>query len=583
VRRQEKDGIRLELVKNAFAAIADEMAVTVVRTARSYVIKEAMDFSTGLMDSEGALIAQGLCLPVHMGSFPPTMQAVLDEFGRQLAPGDIYVLNDPYVGRGIHLPDIFVFQPIFCDAQLLGFATAIGHQTDIGGRVAGGNACDNTEIFQEGLRIPPLKLFDRGTPNETLFKLLNLNVRIPEKVFGDVMATVAACRRGERGVLELSARYGTDTIVRDMRDLQDYSEKITRAELGEFPDGEWEFEDYIDNDGFDPAPIRILVKLTKVGTDLHVDFSGTSGQVKGSINMPISLTHSCVYACVRSVLDPSIPTNSGFMRPIHVHAQPGTIVNPTCPAPVAARGLTAMRTTEAIWGALAQMLPHKVFACGVQGDLGVTIAGYRPGAHPFVHLEFLFGTWGGRPTKDGIDGLSSLAVNYSNSPIEVIEAEQPIRINRYSFRADSGGPGKHRGGLGMEREYQLVDVDEAVLQVRSDRQQFRPYGLQGGLPGATAANVLNPGGPGEENLPGKFMMTFKRGDSYRSVLAGGGGWGDPLDRDPEAVLDDVRNEKVSPESAQRDYGVVLNRAPLAVDHAATRELRQRRRAERTVE
>jgi N-methylhydantoinase B len=375
VSQSTKDPIRLELLKNAFAAIADEMAVTVVRTARSYVIKEAMDFSTGLMDAEGGLIAQGLCLPIHMGSFPPTMQAVLDEFRGQLAPGDIYAVNDPYIGGGIHLPDIFVFQPIFFEGRLLGFATAIGHQTDIGGRVAGGNACDNTEIFQEGLRIPPLKLFDRGVPNETLFKLLKLNVRVPEKVIGDVMATVAACHRGERGVLELAQRYGTETILKDMRDLQDYSEEITRAELMEFPDGEWEFEDFIDNDGFDPGPIRIRVKLIKAGGDLTVDFAGTSRQVKGSINMPISLTHSCVYACVRSVLDPSIPTNSGFMRPIHLHVEPGTIVNPTCPAPVAARGLTAMRTTEAVWGALARMLPHKVFACGVQGDFGVTIAG----------------------------------------------------------------------------------------------------------------------------------------------------------------------------------------------------------------
>jgi N-methylhydantoinase B len=297
--------------------------------------------------------------------------------------------------------------------------------------------------------------------------------------------------------------------------------------------------------------------------------------------MPISLTHSCVYACVRSVLDPSIPTNSGFMRPIHLHVEPGTIVNPTCPAPVAARGLTAMRTTEAVWGALARMLPHKVFACGVQGDFGVTIAGYRPGGQPFVHLEFLFGTWGGRPTKDGIDALSSLAVNYSNSPVEVLEGEQPLRIERYAFRTDSGGPGKHRGGLGMEREYRLVDVDEAVLQVRSDRQQFRPYGLQGGQSGAAAQNLLNAGTPNEQHLPGKFMMTLRRGATYRAVLAGGGGWGDPLDRDPEAVLDDVRNEKVSSEAARADYGVVVDLHRMVVDHEATEELRCRQRAART--
>ncbi len=569
-----RDPIRMELLKNAFAAIADEMAVTVMRTARSFVIKESMDFSTGLMDAEGELIAQGLSLPLHMGSFPPTMEAVLREFGREIRPGDIYAVNDPYVGGGTHLPDIYLFQPVFCEGELLGFATAIGHQTDIGGRVAGGNACDNTEIFQEGIRIPPVKLFDQGQPNETLFKLLRLNVRVPEKVIGDVMATVAACRRGERGLLDLARRYGTKALKRDMKDLQDYAEEMTRQGLRSLQDGEWDFEDFLDDDGFDTTPIRVYVRLLKKGDQLVADFRGTSGQVKGSINMPISFTRSCVYACVRSVLDPSIPNNVGFMRPITVITEPGSFVNPLPPAPVAARGLAAMRATEAIWGALAKMLPHKVFACGVQGEFGVTIAGYRPDGKPFVHLEFLFGAWGGRPNNDGIDGLSSLAVNYSNSPVEMVEGEQPIRIDRYAFRPDSGGAGKHRGGLGMERQYRLVDVDEAVLQVRSDRQKFCPYGLKGGKGGAHARNLLNPGTTEERELPGKFILTFKRGETYRSILAGAGGWGDPRERDPAAVLEDVLNEKVSPSAAQRDYGVVIDPQRMAVDHAATARLRR---------
>ena len=541
------DPIRLELMKNAFGAIADEMAATVIRTARSSVIKEAMDFSTGLLDLHGNLVAQGLCLPVHMGSFPPTLATVLEKFAGQIRPGDVYALNDPYHGNGLHLPDIFVFKPVFYDGQLLAFAAAIGHQTDIGGRVAGGNACDNTEIFQEGLRIPPLRIIEQGRPVEAFFDILRLNVRVPETVIGDVQATIAACTRGERALIALAKKHGADAIASDMANLLDYSEILTRAEFSAFPDGAWDFEDFLDDDGFSEDPIRIAARVIKQGADMTVDFTGTSRQVKGSINLPIAMTQSCVYACLRSVVGPNVPTNSGFMRPITVIAEEGSIVNPVSPAPVAARGLTSMRVTEAIWGALASMLPDKVFSCGAQGDFGVTIAGYVE-KRPFVLLEFLFGTWGGRPGKDAIDALSSLAVNYSNTPVEIVEREQPIRIEEYGFRQDSCGAGKYRGGLGMVREYRLTNVDEAVLQVRSDRQKFQPYGLKGGTAGANAGNYLRGAGGDKTPLPGKFMRTLRRGECYRAELAGGGGWGDPFQRTLEAVVEDVLDEKITREA-----------------------------------
>ncbi len=577
-----RDPIRLELLKNAFAAISDEMAVTVVRTARSYVIKEAMDFSTGLIDPHGNLISQGLCLPMHMGSFPPTIEAVLRRFGDEIEAGDIYITNDPYVGGGTHLPDIYVFKPIFHESVLLGFSAAIGHQTDIGGRVAGGNACDNTEIYQEGLRLPPVRLFTRGVLNRDLMDTLCLNVRLPDKVSGDVMATVAACTRGERAMQGLARRYGTEVLLDEMAHLLDYTEQMTRAEFSKLADGQWTFEDFLDDDGFSDDAIRIRCTITKHGDALDVDFSGSSPQVRGSINLPFSMTQSCTYACVRCIMDPGLPTNTGFMRALKVTAEPGTVVHPTTPAPVAARGLTAMRATEAIWGALAMMLPERVFACGAQGDFGVTIAGYDRQQQPFVLLEFLFGTWGGRPGKDTNDGLSSLAVNYSNSPIEVLEGEQPVRIEAYGFRTDSGGPGQFRGGVGMLRTYRLTGVDDAVLQVRSDRQKFRPYGLQGGHPGANAANFLTGSDGVRRQLPGKFMRTLALGERYEAILAGGGGWGDPLERDAQAVLADVEDGKVSPRVAEDDYGVVFDAGEqgLQVAHAATLAARQRIRQAR---
>lgn len=575
-----RDPIRLELLKNAFAAISDEMAATVVRTARSYVIKEAMDFSTGLIDAQGNLISQGLCLPMHMGSFPPTIETIIARFQGDMHDGDVYITNDPYTGGGTHLPDIYVFKPIFFEGTLLGFSAAIGHQTDIGGRVAGGNACDNTEIYQEGLRLPPVRLFSQGVLNQDLMAILCLNVRLPDKVRGDVMATVAACTRGERAVQGLARRYGAEVLVAEMAHLLDYTEKMTRAELAALPDGTWTFEDHLDDDGFSEDAIRIRCRITKQGDAMSVDFAGSSPQVKGSINLPFSMTQSCTWACVRCIMDPGLPTNSGFMRVLQVTAEPGTIVFPTTPAPVAARGLTSMRATEAIWGALAMMLPDKVFACGAQGDFGVTIAGYDAQQDPFVLLEFLFGTWGGRPGKDTNDGLSSLAVNYSNSPIEVVEGEQPVRIERYGFRADSGGAGKHRGGVGMVRTYRLTGVPDAVLQVRSDRQKFQPYGLQGGNQGAFAANYLTGTSGTREKLPGKFMRTFQRGELYEAILAGGGGWGDPLEREPQRVLEDVVDGKVSAHAALADYGVVLTGRGSDVDLQATHSHRERLRADR---
>ena len=581
--RARRDPIKIELLKNALTAIADEMAVTVVRTARSFVIKEALDFSTGLMDAEGALIAQGLCLPLHMGSFPPTMKAILRDYGNDVRPGDVFATNDPYLGGGTHLPDVYVFRPVFLGDELLGFAAAIGHQTDIGGRVPGGNACDNTEIYQEGVRIPPLRIFSNDEPDEVFFKLMRANVRVSEKVLGDIMATIAACRRGEEGLRALACRYGVEALKGYMKDLIDYAEELTRAELRSLPDGRWEFEDFLDDDGFQEEPIRIHVELTKEGDKITADFRGTSPQVKGSINMPYSFTCSATYACVRSVMDPSIPSNEGFFRPIEVRTEPGSFVDCTHPAPVAARGLGVMRVTDCLWGALAQMLPKKVFACGVQGDYGVTIAGYRPDGQPFVSLEFLFSGWGGRPAKDGIDGISSLAVNYANTPAEVVEVEQPLRIERYGFVPDTGGAGKHRGSLGTVREYRLVGADEAVLQVRGDRQKFQPFGLYGGKPGAFAASVINPDSDDPKVPPGKFMTTMVEGDVFRATLAGGGGWGDPLEREAALVLDDVRNEKVSPECAREEYGVEIDVEAMRVDKDATRELRADMERDREME
>jgi N-methylhydantoinase B len=564
------DPITAELIRNSLQAIVDEMALTLVRTAYSANLKSAMDLSSAMCDKHGRLIAQGLTLPLHLGSIPDAIEALLKRFGGTFRPGDAFVLNDPYAG-GTHLPDFFVFQPVFDADKHIAFAVTVAHHTDVGGRVAGGNGWDSTEIYQEGLRIPPVRLCTAGQINDDFVHLLSANVRIPTKVLGDLRAQLAACHIGERGLLDLVSRYGSELLESAFEDLLSYTERLARAAIEQLPDGHYEFADYLDDDGIDPQPILIQVAVNVRGSELEVDFSGSSRQVKGAINCVLSFTRSSVYACVRCLLPTTLPNNEGYFRAIKVIAPPGTIVNPLPPAPVAARGLTGYRIANAVMGALAQVAPERVPACESGGDTGISLGGYDAQRRAFVFLEFLVCSWGGRPFADGIDGVASMVVNFSNYPVEVIEREYPLRIEEYGFLADSGGPGQFRGGLALVRRYKFLE-QSGTFQIRSDRSRFAAYGLAGGEPGRRSRNVLNPG-PLEQLLPPKTTLLVSRGDELRLELAGAGGWGDPLERDPQAVLGDVRNEKISPAHAQSAYGVALDASATRVDEVKTAQLR----------
>jgi N-methylhydantoinase B len=568
--RDLSDPILLELTRNALDAIVEEMAIALVRTAYSNNLKNSMDLSCALCDADGRLIAQGLTLPLHLGSVPDAMTHIRRKFAGRIEPGDVFILNDPFDG-GTHLPDFYIVKPVFRADALVGWASSIGHQLDVGGKTPGGNGCDATEIFQEGLRIPPLKLYAAGRPVEALFELIDRNVRVPRQVLGDVRAQLAACESGERGYLRLLDQHGPERFAACTTALLDQAERLARAAIRAMPDGTYEFTDWLDDDGIDPDPIPLKARITVAGDRLIADLTGSAPQVKGGINSPLPFTKSAVYAAVRHLIGGDPPNNEGYFRPIEVIAPPGTIVNPVPPAAVAARGLTGFRLANALFGALAQIAPDRVFACEVGGDTGVSIGGYDAERRPFVFLEFLFGSWGGRPQRDGVDASSSAVVNFSNNPVEVIEAEYPIAIERYGFVPDSGGPGKFRGGLALVREYRFLEA-EGVLQLRTDRHRFLPYGLAGGRPGTPSRNVLNPGGDGRE-LPGKCTITVRRGDVFRHVLAGAGGWGDPLDRDPDRVLHDVLEEKITPAYARREYGVVVDEAAWRVRTEETVSLR----------
>ena len=554
------------------------MAVTICRTTYSGVLRDNMDFSTGFTDANGKLVAQGLTIPLHLGSIPTALDSVLEHFKGDIHPGDVFIMNDPYEG-GMHLPDVFIFKPIFVEGEQLAIAATISHQADIGGRVPGSNASDSTEIFQEGLRIPPIKLYMGGELNETMWRLIEKNVRIPIQVLGDMRAQLSACTIAENQFLELVGRFGLETTRFYMGEVIDHTERLARAAIRKLPDGEFAFEDWVDDDGIDrDRAIRLLCKITKRDDAIKVDWAGSSEQVKGAINCTLSFTKAVSYAAIRSVLDFDIPCNEGLFRAIDVTAPPGTVTNMVLPAACAARGLTGFRMGDCVFGALAMMLKDEVGAASDGGNTGVSIGGYDKSRRPFIFVDFACGSWGGRPWGDGVQGNSNMFANMASQSVELIESQNPIQILRYELIPDRAGAGKYRGGVPYRRDY-LFTEDEAVLQVRSDRRRFRPYGLYGGHAGRPSRNVLNPDKEARL-LDSKLTMHLRRGDVFRHELPGGGGWGDPLDRDPSNVLSDVRNEYISVDGANRDYGVVIDTSTWIVDLVATQNLRESRRRSR---
>jgi N-methylhydantoinase B len=475
----------------------------------------------------------------------------------------------------MHLQDIFVFKPIFVSetaTEPIAFAAAVAHHTDVGGRVPGSNASDSTEIYQEGIRFPVLKLFDRGVVNQAVLDILAANVRVPDMVLGDLRATIAACHYGEREFLKLVEKYGPEVLSAYLVALLDYTERLTREEIRGLPEGTYTFEDWIDDDGIseDPIPLRVVLHIE--GDRIRVDYSGSSPQVRGALNATESFTKACTYLALRCVFESDFPNNGGFFRPIEVLAPIGTILNVQHPGACAARGLTGFRLADLVLGALAQAVPDRVVAACEGGNTFVTIGGYDPERGPFVHCDMIFGGWGGSRYRSDGDALPMIPANCTNIPCEVIEATYPIRVEQYGFVPETGGPGESRGGLSIVRDLRLLR-GEAILQVRSDRRKFLPWGLCGGRPGTPSWNYLNPR-DGAGPLNSKVTTMIRGNDLYRHITGGSGGYGPPWRRDPALVTRDVRNEKMSPEYAAREYGVVFRDGSLELDEAAT-EARRR--------
>ncbi len=563
--RAQVDPITLEVVQNALSSIADELALVIMRSAYSNIVRDSMDYSTAVCDHLGRTVAQGLTTPVHLGSFPDAMRSLVAAHGDDMADGDVFIFNDPYGSGGMHLPDFYIVRPVFFDGQVEGYVATLAHQCDVGGIAPGGMAVYATEIFQEGLRIPILKLYAAGVPTQAIFKLIERNTRYPMQVLGDIRAQLAACGNGARALYALIESHGAAAFRTCTEELHDYAERLIRAEIAALPDGTYHFEDFLDGMGENPEPIRFMVAVTIAGDSIEIDWTGTSAQVAAAINGPMPTTRAMAYLGVRCALGAAIPNCEGYMRAITVTAPKGSIVNPEEPAACGARGIICFRMYDAILGAFAQVVPERIPAANEGGSSAPHIAGRDPKGRPFIASGGMMGAWGGMAAHDGQEGISNPAANLGNTPIELLESRTPVEITRYAFVENSGGPGRHRGGAALMRGYRLL-ADKAVLIMRSDRRKIRPYGLEGGLSGTPSWNVINPGA-GQRILPVCPMQStpMQRDDEFLHIQAGGGGFGDPRERDPTAVLADVLNELITLDYARDVYGVVIANDAVDVD------------------
>jgi N-methylhydantoinase B len=572
------DPITLEVIKNALSSVADEMALVLMRSAYSPVVRDSMDYSTALCDAQGRVVAQGLTLAVQLGAFPDAMAHLFERWRGRMREGDVFIMNDPYGGGGQHLPDMYVVKPLFHGGVIEGYACTMAHHSDVGGLAPGSTAIHATDIHQEGLRLPWLRLYNAGEPDEAMFSVIAKNTRQPVQVLGDLRAQVAACAVAERGLHGLIERYGAQRLRPCFDTILDQAERLMRAFIRDIPDGCYSATDWIDGLGEQPEPLRIQVSVTVAGEEIDIDFAGTAAQVPAAINCPIAMVRSSAYCAIRCVTSPDIPNCDGYMRPVRIRAPRGTILNPDEPAACAARGVMGYRVFDVIMAALAQVVPERVVAAGEGGPTLFSCGGWHEG-RPFVLTEVMVGTWGARAGRDGVEGISNPAANLSNQPAELIEAELPLEVVRYGMVRDTAGAGRRRGGLAYVREFRLL-AEQAVFTTRADRRDHPPYGLAGGRPGAGSVNLLRAAGS-DRPLPTMPMeaLAWRRGDVFLHISAGGGGYGDPLQREPGLVLQDVLDDKVSVEAARAQYGVVVDGARACVDVEATVELRARLRAQ----
>jgi len=536
-RRSSIDSVTLEVMRHALTAVAEEMHANLVRTAYSPNIKERQDCSCALFDHRGQMVAQAESIPVHLGAMPASVAAAIARVPDP-EPGDIVVANDPYAG-GAHLPDITFVAPVFSGRRLVGYVANRAHHADVGGKEPGSLAGDAREIFQEGLRIPPVRLWRKGDVDRDLLDLVLLNVRTPEERWGDLRAQHAACRTGIERMGELIERYGLQRVMEGVSAILDYSERRMLAEIARLPEAASTFEDVLDDDGIGGDPVRIRVRVEIEKERIRVDFTGSASQVEGPVNAVLAVTTSAVYYAVRMLTDPTIPPNAGCYRAIDIEAPAGTVVHAVPPAPVVGGNLeTSQRIVDVILGAVGRLLPDFAIAAS-QGTMNnVAIGGIDPrNGRAYTLYETIAGGWGARPRSDGVDGMHSHMTNTLNTPVEALEIAYPLRIDRYEFIEGSGGAGRYRGGLGVRRDITAIG-HVARVSLLSDRRRTPPYGVVGGSPGAIGANVHRAADGTESPLPGKGSLFLGPEETVSIRTPGGGGYGIAEERPASAVRKD---------------------------------------------
>lgn len=540
------DPVQLEIIRNALVACAEEMSVTVWRTSRSSVVREILDYSTCVFDARGRSVAQAARMPVHLNSMGSCLESILASHIplEDWREGDVILTNDPYCG-GQHLPDLQAFTPVFLDGERIAIAGILVHHLDVGGGAPGSYYAGATEIFQEGLRIPPVKLVEAAKPNQAVFRILLQNSREPANVGGDFASQLAALRIGVTALGRVGRRYGAAHLARACEAIQAQSELAMRAAIGRVPDGVYHYQDFVDDDGLNQEPLNIQVKLTVAGEALAVDLSGSSPQARGPVNCTLNMTSSAVICGVMMAIGTEIPANAGCYRPIRIQAPPGSVVNANPPSPVANRMAVGHRVVNAVIGAFAAALPGRIAAAYYGVSYAYALNAIHADGRRQVYFDLECGGWGAHPEADGASGFSCGFHNIANAPVEMLEASYPLTFLRYGLTPDSGGAGQTRGGLGLTREWQL-DAPEGNFVANLDRFRFPPPGLDGGMPGGAGRLTLTRADGSSEALPSKVVgVTLRQGDAVRLETSGGGGYGDPRRRDRQSLAADLLDGYVS--------------------------------------